>query len=217
MRLARGVSMRQLGFQVFAWVSVATLGFLTTSDIAADAIMPTPSLFLAGNVDRACLAAKIGVVRTDLKRDCALARSAQALDSSDLDQRTLNEQAQAAVIKTLSHAPHDSRLWLALALLQGKANQPNGEALRMSYITGPHSWALIRQRLTSAVASNVLAEEDLRELAAGDIRLIITRRPELKDAIVDAYKQASPIGKSFIEQRTSKLDSQFSASLPNSK
>jgi hypothetical protein len=62
-----------------------------------------------------------------------------------------------------------------------------------------------------------MADEDLQELAAGDIRLILTARRDIQGAIVGAYRQASSIGKKFIEEKTNVLDPQFSSSLRNAK
>jgi hypothetical protein len=217
------IQMRPLSFRIFAWIAVAALGFITASNMVADAIKSSLSLSAAklstvsgaSNIGRSCLASAISVERTDLKTDCALAQASQAL--TDLSRDEFDKPAQATLIETLLQAPHDSRLWLALALLQAKDNRPNGGALKMSYLTGPQNLALVRRRLASVAASSSLADGDLRELAAGDVRFILIRHPELKEAILEAYRQASPVGKSFIEQSTGKLDSQFSASLASSK
>jgi hypothetical protein len=214
-----------LQFQIFAWITVVTLGLITAANLTVDALKFSASFFLdksslsplASNVDQACLASATNFDRTDVQVDCALARSMQALDASDPNQHELNEQAQAVVIRTLSDAPHESRLWLALALLRSRINQPNGDALKMSYLTGPLSLDLIPRRLASAVSRDALADDDLRELTAGDIRLILTARRDIVGAIVAAYRQASSIGKEFIEEKTGVLDPQFSSSLRNAK
>src|ERR1700738_4543015 len=193
-----------LQFQIFAWITVVTLGLITAANLTVDALKFSASIVLdkpglsplAANVDQACLASTINFDRTEVQVDCALARSMQALDASDPNQHELNEQAQAVVIRTLSNAPHESRLWLALALLRSRLNQPHGDALKMSYLTGPLSLDLIPRRL----ASDAMVDEDLQELAAGDIRLILTARRDIQGAIVGAYRQASSIGKKFIEE-----------------
>jgi hypothetical protein len=214
-----------LQFQIFAWIAVVSLGLITAANLTIDALKFGASILLdkpglsplAANVDQVCLASAINFDRTEVQVDCALARSMQALDASDPKQHELNEQAQAIVIRTLSNAPHESRLWLALALLRSGVNQPHGDALKMSYLTGPLSLDLIPRRLASAVSSDALVDEDLRELTAGDIRLILTARRDIQGAIVGAYLQASSIGKKFIEEKTSVLDPQFSSSLRNAK
>jgi hypothetical protein len=212
-------------FQIFAWITVVPLGLITAANLTVDALKPSPSIFpdktglssLAANVDQVCLASAINFDRTNAQVDCALARSMQALGASGPNQHGLNEQAQAVLIRTLSNAPHDSRLWLALALLRSRINQPNGDALKMSYLTGPLSLDLVPVRLASAVSSDALADEDLRDLTAGDIRLILTARRDIAGAIVGAYRQASSIGKEFIEEKTSVLDPQFASSLRTAK
>jgi hypothetical protein len=214
-----------LQFQIFAWITVVTLGLISAANLTIDALKFSASVLpdkpglstLAANVDRACLASAINFDRTEVQVDCALARSMQVLGASDPKQHELNEQAQAVVIRTLSNAPHESRLWLALALLRSRLSQPHGDALKMSYLTGRLSFDLIPRRLASAVSGDALIDEDLRELAAGDIRLILTARRDIQGAIVGAYRQAGSIGKKFIEEKTSVLDPQFSSSLRNAK
>ena len=55
-------------------------------------------------------------------------------------------------------------------------------------------------RLDTATLSNALADADVKELARGDVRLMITRQPGLRNAVVAAYRRASGLGKSFLEE-----------------
>jgi hypothetical protein len=50
-------------------------------------------------------------------------------------------------------------------------------------------------------------------LARGDIRLILTRRPDLKVAIINAYRRGSAEGKAYIDEAVRSLDLGFAASL----
>ena len=53
------------------------------------------------------------------------------------------------------------------------------EALKMSYFTAPNDARLMAVRLDLATSSNALADPDLKELARGDVRLILlTRQPD---------------------------------------
>jgi hypothetical protein len=167
--------------------------------------------------DQACFSSAIGFYRTDLNVNCALARSMRALNTAGPGQRELNAQAQATVVAALTSAPHESTLWLALALLQSQVKQSNSGALKMSYLAAPNAVELIPMRLPNVVSRDALADPDLRWLAAGDIRLILTHRLDMATVIADAYMQASPEGRAFIEDRTGRLDPKFLNSLKSSR
>jgi hypothetical protein len=127
-------------------------------------------------------------------------------------------EAQATVIQALSMAPYESKLWLALALLQTRLNKPNNESLTMSYLTGPNAVELVPLRLASVVSSNPLDNSsDLKDLAAGDIRLMLLHRPDLKDALIDIYRQANPAGRAFIEGRVNLFEPPFLESLKSAR
>jgi hypothetical protein len=83
----------------------------------------------------------------------------------------------------------------------------------MSYLTSAADVALIPARLSLIAASVSIADADLKNLARGDIRLILTRRPELKPAIANAYLRGSPDGRAYIGQAVRSLDPGFAASL----
>jgi hypothetical protein len=207
-----------LGFRSATWIIVLILAAISFANVIADALNPARFFFLQiplrSTSDQTCIAAALGFDRTDLKVHCALARSEEALSSQKPEQQALNDRAQAAVIQTLSQAPHDSRLWLTLALLEAQAELPNEEALKMCYFTGPSRMELVGPRLSSAASGNALANSDLRDLAAGDIRLILTRRPDDKSALIKAYQNASDIGKAFIKEKTNFIEPHFSDELP---
>ena len=56
-------------------------------------------------------------------------------------------------------------------------------------------------------------DPDLQILAAGEISTIITRKPDLKPAILTAYRDALPDGRRFIEAEVGVLDPGLLASL----
>jgi len=72
---------------------------------------------------------------------------------------------------------------------------------------------LIPARLAIVSASAAIGDDELKSLARGDIRLILTRRPDLKPAITDAYRRGSADGKAFIDEVVRSLDPGFAASL----
>jgi hypothetical protein len=178
---------------------VATLLSIGAPNFPEAAGPPAP-----GRVDRACLAETISFERTDLKTVCALMRTDQALVSAPQSSERI--EAQASVVRAVQNAPYDSRLWLALATLKSQVHQPTVSALKMSYLTGSNAVEMIPSRLQTVAADDAVNDADLRQLAAGDIRLIVTKRPDLKWAVLDAYRHASVVGKQFIEEKLSDFD-----------
>jgi hypothetical protein len=157
--------------------------------------------------------------RGDLLAEVAMARAAPALgthkSSPSPEIIKAREGALASAKESLSLAPHSSRTWVLLAMLQNQGQHPQqaAEALRMSYLTSAADVTLIPARLGLISTSVSIADADLKNLARGDIRLILTRGPDLKPAIANAYRRGSPDGKAFIEDAVRSLDPGFAASL----
>ena len=117
------------------------------------------------------------------------------------------ERARDVAVRALTLAPHDARAWLALASTNFELNgDKKGTALLMSYFTGANETELIPMRLLLAVRSDAIAEKDFQQLVSHDIRAIITHKPELKSAILAAYRDALPVGKQFLEGVVKELD-----------
>jgi hypothetical protein len=72
-------------------------------------------------------------------------------------------------------------MWLLVAVLQGQgqARESNAEALKMSYLTSPANVNLMPSRLAIVSTSAAISDDELKNLARSDIRLILTRRPDL--------------------------------------
>jgi hypothetical protein len=51
-----------------------------------------------------------------------------------------------------------------------------------------------------------ISEKDFQDLVAHDLRIIVNRKPELKPAVLDAYRYASPEGQQFIPDTLKGLD-----------
>ena len=83
----------------------------------------------------------------------------------------------------------------------------------MSFLTAPSDPALIPARLAVLATSTTTEDGELASLARGDMRLILTRRPDLKDAIVRAYDKGSTQGQVFIREIARALDPAFAATL----
>jgi hypothetical protein len=83
----------------------------------------------------------------------------------------------------------------------------------MSYLTSPADANLIPARLAILSTSTALADVELKNLARADIRLILTRRPDLKAAIIGAYRHGSADDKAYLAEVVRSLDPGFAASL----
>src|SRR5262249_49628537 len=133
--------------------------------------------------DAALRAARAGLVRGDLWSEAAFAYgsklwSERRVPSSDAPPfgqiKALSEQA-------ITHAPHDSRLWLLFAANYfrfDRLNERVASSLRMSFYTGPNSIAVVPGRLLLATQSRALQDDDFQALVQHDIQLALTHRSE---------------------------------------
>jgi hypothetical protein len=152
--------------------------------------------------------------RSDLASNHALMVALQALQSyktASVTEQTA-QKAQFTVKQALSTAPYDSELWLALALLQAQRDPRDRtfvEELKMSYFTAPNDPRLMPVRLDTATLFDALSDPDLKELVSGDLRLMLTRKADLKSAVASAYQRASGLGKTFLEEAVQSIDPAF--------
>jgi hypothetical protein len=146
----------------------------------------------------------ISPLRSDLEGNQALVLALQAIQQARADHgiRANSELARSHLKHALSLAPYDAELWLALAVLEA-GQDPDGpaaiESLKMSYFTAPSDARLMPLRLAAVTQFDALASPDLRDLAQGDVRLMLTRQPDQTQALVSAYRQASSRGKEFLK------------------
>ncbi|MCK1404953.1 hypothetical protein [Bradyrhizobium sp. 76] len=84
----------------------------------------------------------------------------------------------------------------------------------MSFLTAPGDAALMPGRLLVLATSSSINDPDLQSLARGEIRLILTRRPDLKPSIIRAYRSGTPDAKAFLADVTKSLDIDFAGTLP---
>jgi hypothetical protein len=120
----------------------------------------------------------------------------------------------------LKMGPHDSRMWLALALLQARSDLGDSlvvEALKMSYLTSPNNAELVPVRLDAVTLGNSLNDAELKELARGDVRAILMQFPDQRQALVSDYVRGSSIGKTFLEESARMFDPKFADSLLSAK
>jgi hypothetical protein len=194
-----------LGCQA-AWILVAEFfrpphsDFFATQQTAAVA---------ATDQNGAALAASIGLIRGDLWSEVALTYLDRFLTDNRHSTNAQIEQAREVADRALAIAPHNAGVWLVLASINSRfdwLNHKAAAALRMSYYTGANETELIPLRLLLAVRSVALGDSDFQQLMRHDIRTVITRKPELKPAIVAAYRDAAPIGRQLIEDTLEEID-----------
>ncbi|KWV58511.1 hypothetical protein AS156_33500 [Bradyrhizobium macuxiense] len=157
---------------------------------------------------------------SELESNHALITALQVLEASRKKQMTVQSAEYADAIRrvrqTLSISPYNPELWLALALLQAQRDPHDPvvfEALKMTYFIAPNDMRLVPVRLDVAGRFDLLADPDIKDLARSDVRLIMTRRPELKPAIVSAFRRASDRGKAALQDAVQSIDPTFVPSL----
>lgn len=175
---------------------------------------------LVADRDAATSAASLAVIRGDLWAEAALTYLDLFWSDDQHQARAqtaeIGERGRAVANRALSYAPYDPRIWLVLASIDTRLDPLNrriAAALRMSYYTGSNEIDIIPMRLLLAVRSDALGDEEFQEFLRHDIRTIITRRPELKSAIVAAYRGAIPAGQRALEEALGDLDPNLLATL----
>lgn len=215
------------GFKIATAVMALVLGWFAIYTILAEALAPRVPLSSRDNAPAAPVSSEAladwtatAVLRGDLVARIASARAAAALNGSEApdtpDAAATRDSALAIARRSLSLAPHASAMWLQVAMLQSqtKTDASGAAGLKMSYLTAANDMKLIPTRLAMVARSTALDDDELRDLARGDIRLILSRRPDQKAAIVNAHRGGSPDGKTYIEDVVRSIDPRFSASLP---
>ena len=161
------------------------------------------------------LAASFGLIRGDLWSEDALTYL-NLISTNLYGANGQTEHARVVAERALAFAPDNAEVWLALASMNSRfdwLNRKTAAALRMSFYTGPNETKLIPLRLLLAVQSVALGDSDFQQLVRRDIRTIVTRKPEMKPAIVAAYRDAGPIGHQFVEDVLEELDPTLLATL----
>ena len=171
-------------------------------------------------VSATSLASAIMPFRSDLKADYAQALAGEAIHSQSGALTDAEKNAQSAIRGALGIGPHDSRLWLVLAVLQARKSPVDpliAESLKMSYLTGPNQSELIPVRLGIVTSNNSLSDSDLSELARGDVRALLMQLSGRRDELLDDYQRASEIGRKFLEESVKGIDPEFAGTLRGKK
>lgn len=152
--------------------------------------------------------------RSDLEANQTLAAALVGIHRGKPGDRagTGDGPLRTRITRVMAFAPYDAGLWLSLAVLEMRRD-PNSpatvEALRMAYLTAPNDAHLMPVRLEVATRSDALVDPDLREFALGDVRIMLTRSPGQKDAVVSAYRRASSAGRAFLDEAAQSIDPAF--------
>lgn len=214
-------------FRIATLLIALTLGWFAFATIFAETFTPKTRQFSQDTAVAdpssygllANWAAAAAPLRGDLLADIAMAHASPVLKlgkaTASSEILATREDALATARQSLSLAPHSSRMWLLVAMLEAKgpARDSGAEPLKMSYLTSPSDMNLIPTRLAIVSASLAITDGELKNLARGDIRLVLTRRPDLKPAIINAYRNGSPDGKAYLDEAVRSLDPGFAASL----
>jgi hypothetical protein len=128
---------------------------------------------------------------------------------NSLLQREDMDRSRDALRAALSHTPHDAQLWLALAAIE-VGRDSNGaagsEPLKMAYFLAPNDARLMATRLEIATRMNGPIDMQLKLLAEGEVRLMLTRQPDQRAAVMSAYRRASNQGKVLLENAVRTTD-----------
>ena len=206
-------------FRLLALFLVVFVGGISIANLTAEVLRPAPPPLglRSGNVPspdetRLSLSSTIAPFRSDLKGDYAVALAGQIFHSEPAVPPEEIQAARDKVRSALKIGPHNSRLWLVLALLQARSNPIDPllpKSLKMSYLTGPNQADLIPLRLRTVTSNKSPDDSDLAELAWGDVRATLTQLPQQRPMLLDDYARASDVGKKFLEESVRSIDPGF--------
>lgn len=137
------------------------------------------------------------------------AETQEALVSGNPDEM---KGAHQRLEELLQLSPFDSNAWVLLATLRSRiefSSTGTAQALKLSYFTAPSAAQLMGERLLLGASTGVIQDLEIQELAKGDLRLLITRRPDMFGVIQSAYRQGSAAGRDFLENATRSIDPAF--------
>ena len=173
---------------------------------------------LAATRGRADRTARFGGVRGDLWAEAAYAFATPlwpGAESAD-NPGAIASRGRNVIERALAYAPHNAGVWLLASSLASQFNWPNTDAaalLKMCYYTGPNQVELLPLRLLAATRPRAFSDGDIQSFMQRDVRMILTRWPEFKPALVAVYRAADPATKRFLEAAAVETDAAFSQTL----
>jgi hypothetical protein len=176
------------------------------------------SLVLLPEQDRIKRAASLATIRGDLWAESAFTNSNLLWKESPTQDGSKEEikQVQKELIRALQYSPHRGDVWLMMAAMEDRYSWPThqpGSLLKMSYYTAPNEQSLFPLRLRTALRPSALQDVEVQDMAQRDIRMAMGKAPALKPALLAAYKDASPQGRSFVDRVVSEIDPTYLAAL----
>jgi hypothetical protein len=199
----------------FALLLAIQSAWLVLADFFRSGITRLPTEVATASAARAnranaMLAAKIGAIRGDLWAEAAFTY-ADLLWSDAKPGPGLPAQeaasARSAIDRALIDAPHRSGVWLlraGLVALYASPDMKAGDALKMSYYTGPSEQDLMPLRLRIAILSEAYSDSELNEFVERDMRFLLSHQKS--SAVAAVYSMSPPAGKRFLERAVGKID-----------
>ena len=206
------------GLALFAqatWIVVAEFYHTRVIRLALD---DRASVSTRPEQDRAQQAASLAGLRGDLWAESALTYSSRLWTDLALGAELSPELARAAQIdmeNAVRYSPHRGDVWLMFAGMAARYKWKDykpSSLLKMSYYTAPNEAGLIPLRLMISLREWT-DDPELQDMILREIRVVLTRLPNLRSSLTTAYKAASPQGKAAVEQLASKIDASYLASI----
>lgn len=207
----------RVAFLVFAALLALSGLWVLVPELLRPKTIPFPSdrasaETLAGYRSRAILAAELGAIRGDLWAEAAFTDSrfmwTDRYANLDPANREKVESARGHAETALRFAPINGAAWLFLAKLPSPTIDENriGTLLEMSYFTAPSNTMLAPARLERVATSSALADKDVQAFIKSDIRAILNQRPEYRQGLIAAYRNAWPQNQALFESLVAGVD-----------
>lgn len=151
-------------------------------------------------------AAGLAAWRGDLWAESAFAYSNQLWTGATMKPEIANA-VQRDLENAVRYSPHRGDIWLMFAAMAGryKWGYKPSSLLKMSYYTAPNDIGLIPLRLMISLRQWT-DDPELQDLIVNEIRVVLTKLPDLRSTLSIAYRAASPEGKAAVEQAVSSID-----------
>jgi hypothetical protein len=168
----------------------------------------------ASRRDDALWSARVGLLRGELWAEASFTFA--DLEWAASASASLLDEAKASAARAARLSPANSSVWLLLADLASRyrweAPKPL-ETLKMAYYSGPHEDPLVPLRLIMSARLDDASDPEFERLFRSDIETVLMSRPNLRPALVSAYKQGTPQARHLILDVASQIEPAFAQSL----
>jgi len=182
------------------WIAVAEFYHTRVIRIAPDA---QAGLSTRLEQDRAQHAAALASLRGDLWAESALAYSSQLWNAKADLRPEITKAVQTDLENAVRYSPHRGDIWLMFAGMAARYKWKDykpSSLLKMSYYTAPNEAELIPLRLMISLREWT-DDPELQDLILHEIRVVLTRLPNLRSSLSAAHQAASPEGKAAVERQ----------------